>query len=818
MKIRLINFRCYIDKTFEFDDNGFVLISAESGAGKSTILMGIQFVLYGIGKNLQNFGKTSCSVELEFEDMKIVRTKRPNRLIINDSYEDDVAQDIINKKFGDTFNVTSYISQNALNSFIIMNPTEKLEFLEKFAFKDIDLPEIKNKAKNLITKRNEELNKTLSQIEIAKNILEEMDEPKEIKFPFKCKQSEYDKFAKNEEVKLKNCDIILKKNNYVINKIQNELNDINILNTYVNSKTDIINSLCSNLDELSLEENNIEYIGDEELSIYKEKLDNMLKYKELSILEDKFENDKEKFQEIKKIEIEKATNEIDIIKNSLWKEYTKEECKTTINDTKEILKDAKKITFFNKQLENYSDILSHKDIEEKKNKLEKYRIELDEKRQQLDSVKKQKMIYSCPSCNNKLHFKDNKLHVNILKNDNIYDNISEKDLEKDIFELQNKIKKLENIIPEQENKTKQKQKIEKQIEEILSQYDDEIDEESLEEDLEIIEQYYNVQNKNEIKIINLENILNQEDFSSSYKIFEKDLEKLEIKINKLKQKYNFDNFDIENIKEEDLRNIIIKEEKNKETIQRLIDRRKNIENDNIKYNNQVEKMKLTHIEKHKEIRKQKELEDIIKENEEKIKETENKKELCLKKLEDIEKYKKYTIEKEKYDSFKKKINSLEEEEIENKKKYTAALTFKEKILEAESIAIHNIIESINTHAQVYLDYFFVDNPIIVRLLSFKETKKNNKPQINIEIDYKGMECDLTTLSGGEISRVVLAFTLALGEMFNSPMLLLDECTASLDQELTTLVFDCIKENMKDKMVIIIAHQVVNGVFDKIINL
>ena len=233
MKIRLINFRCYIDKTFEFDDNGLVLISAASGAGKSTILMGIQFVLYGIGKNLQNFGKTSCSVELEFEDMKIVRTKRPNRLVINDCYEDDVAQNIINKKFGDTFNVTSYISQNALNSFIIMNPTEKLEFLEKFAFKDIDLPEIKNKAKNLISKRNEELNKTISQIEIAKNMLNELNEPVEVKFPFKCKPSDYDKFEKNEEIKIKNCEIQLKKSNNIISKIQTEINELNILNTFI---------------------------------------------------------------------------------------------------------------------------------------------------------------------------------------------------------------------------------------------------------------------------------------------------------------------------------------------------------------------------------------------------------------------------------------------------------------------------------------------------------------------------------------------------------------------------------------------------------
>ena len=35
-----------------------------------------------------------------------------------------------------------------------------------------------------------------------------------------------------------------------------------------------------------------------------------------------------------------------------------------------------------------------------------------------------------------------------------------------------------------------------------------------------------------------------------------------------------------------------------------------------------------------------------------------------------------------------------------------------------------------------------------------------------------MEADINMLSGGELSRVVLGYTLALGEMFNTPMILL----------------------------------------------
>ena len=65
--------------------------------------------------------------------MKITRSKRPNRLTLelkDETHYDASAQSIINKRFGDKFQTTGYISQTASNSFILMSPLEKLEFLE----------------------------------------------------------------------------------------------------------------------------------------------------------------------------------------------------------------------------------------------------------------------------------------------------------------------------------------------------------------------------------------------------------------------------------------------------------------------------------------------------------------------------------------------------------------------------------------------------------------------------------------------------------------------------------------------------------------
>jgi DNA repair exonuclease SbcCD ATPase subunit len=402
------------------------------------------------------------------------------------------------------------------------------------------------------------------------------------------------------------------------------------------------------------------------------------------------------------------------------------------------------------------------------------------------------------------------------------DILLEKDTEIDIQEIEtniknmeNKLKKLDNFIITQENKLEKIKKIEKEINDILSQYEDKIDEDTLVENLDNIKNYYDFQIKQEKKIIDLKNILSTENFSSSLKIFSKDTNKLKNEIQELEIICGENN---EILKEEELRNLITKEEINKDTNDRLIYEKNKKHEQLLKHKKNIETLKQDHINKYQKINNENDIQIEIKSKENQILDHENDINIHTINLEQINKYNKYIEDFKKYSDFKNKISEIENTEKEDRKKYNAAVLLKEKILEAESIAILNIIETINNHSQIYLDYFFIENPILVKLKSFKETKKDNKPQINIDIEYKGMETDLSSLSGGELSRVILAFTLALSEIFNCPILLLDESTASLDQDTTTIVFEAIKENFKNKIVIIVAHQVVLGIFDKIIKI
>lgn len=170
-----------------------------------------------------------------------------------------------------------------------------------------------------------------------------------------------------------------------------------------------------------------------------------------------------------------------------------------------------------------------------------------------------------------------------------------------------------------------------------------------------------------------------------------------------------------------------------------------------------------------------------------------------------------SIEKhiQKMDSYFKwyKINSLLKKEDEFLKSYPRALKLQDYIIKAEKIALSEVLLQLNLCIQSYLDKF-ADNLKIN--ISFEE-------KINIQIFQREYEIDLGSLSGGELARIILAFTLAFSELLNIKLLLLDESMASLDEETTTLIIDTIRDNFDGK-VICIAHQTMKGIFDSVIEL
>ena len=154
-----------------------------------------------------------------------------------------------------------------------------------------------------------------------------------------------------------------------------------------------------------------------------------------------------------------------------------------------------------------------------------------------------------------------------------------------------------------------------------------------------------------------------------------------------------------------------------------------------------------------------------------------------------------------------KVDKLSKHEEILTKSYPRAVKLQNIIKQAEKLAIEETIEQINLHVQLYLDYFLEN---VTVCLAFDK----DGTRLNVNVTQNNFESDLNNLSGGEIARVILAFTIALADMNNVKLLLLDECVSSLDQETTTSVIKTIQNNFTGQ-IICIAHQTTTGIFDHV---
>lgn len=154
------------------------------------------------------------------------------------------------------------------------------------------------------------------------------------------------------------------------------------------------------------------------------------------------------------------------------------------------------------------------------------------------------------------------------------------------------------------------------------------------------------------------------------------------------------------------------------------------------------------------------------------------------------------------------------------KELTTLQRMKSIALEEECRALQSTVDSINVAlSELAADLF--DDPISISVQLFKtlKTKDRTKPTVNLAISYRGGEYDnVSQLSGGEGDRVSLALILALARLNTCPLLLLDECLASLDGTLKEACMKILRRNIcQNKTVLVILHDTVEGHYDTIID-
>lgn len=779
MKIHLQNIKCYDDQAFDFGDGGLALLSGQSGKGKSTIIQGIYFALFGTGSKITSFGKTSCSVTLEFDGIKVHRSKGPGRLIVNDVIEGDAAQQLINQKFGDTFDVTGYIPQNAIKSFIMMSPSDKLGFLERFAFEETDLQGIKNRCKEYVSATSDKLSDATSKLEVANQFIDEIEEPEFVEFPIPVKNNNYEKAIKNEDIRLKNTKVLITGSENRLVKMKDTLSrGLNTVRTINDNHNEI--RICE--DELVNTSMDTLTIEDGDIALYKNQLDTILANTEYNKLNKLYTDAKLEFETIRDREEHDRIKELDELNAGMWLMYTQVETDEIIAENETLMKDVQR----------RNNLLSKYDGDIEKDSIDDLKIAINEYMKDMSNIRLSKESHSCPSCKTKVRFMDNSLVVV-----NVGDIACDRSVEEVAKELRRCNSNL-SILTE--------------VSELESLYDDFPPLDDIRSDIKYMRDYKFEQLENAKRISSISKCV----FSETCMSFSRKCDKYKSRIDSLSDTVK-DDTDI-TMTESELRDKINELSNHIKEIEYSTKRRNDL-------NSRLDRYKNKNIELFDIIGNPDNLEDYINNLKSDIEIITNELDgLYLKRnkhernMSKIEEWKRAKDDMKKYTSWEEKVLGLQEDESVARDEYGAAMSLRDKILEAESIAMINLVESINTHARVYLEDFFEDDPIVVNLRAFKKVQNVTKAQVSMDIEYKGMECDFQMLSGGEMSRIVLAYTLALAEMFNSPLLLLDECTASLDQETTNHVFDSIKEHFGGKLTIIVAHQVVTGIFDRSVSL
>jgi exonuclease SbcC len=814
MRLELVNFRCWKKKTFDFPDEGLVLLSGGSGGGKTSILSSIYFVLYGTGTKIITFGEKKCSVRLLYKDLDITRTKGPNRLLLLSSdteYEDDVAQGIITKKFGTNFTLTSYITQKTVQSFLHLGPSDKMNFLEQLALGEEDISGIKKKAREKVREKREDLNKNVGRLELLTGELDGMVAPTEVRFPIGDKNKHSDVKIKNEEIFWKRTvkDLAVTRETLRVLEIDSSREDVK--RAIRNGKETDLTGFSDEKDKLEIESSKIE--DTDSIDDLKSTLLFLKNKKDFSSLSDSLVEERRRYDESYKHEMGLLVEEETLLKKErdsiLVSEFSDESSKMIDEDilqAESILSITEEMSGYKKTRSKYKDY----DRDEKVRSLE---MRIEELQSEISETERRVDIKCCPSCKVSLRFSQACL---VLADG---DPVDEKRSKDEIRTMRIEIAECKNLSQSIKKEIAAILYIEKETCECRIRLDEKTKRRDIPSGLSECREYLESRRLVRLEIRrsreNMKNILNNiervsskiknEIFSSTLKNLKTGLETKTRELEKIKEELDED---IEtDYTEDELREEISKMEIlsfQKRSLEKRISR---LEVSIRDYKKEIEKIVVSDRDFTLERR---EIADRIRDYE--IKEREHER-ISL----EIRRYSEYKKERDIYNNRKDKMDKSKLLEEESKRELSYCDIFLRKIQEAESLSIGRTIDDINFNMNYYLERFFPDNPITVIISPYKETKKDIKPSINIVVGYKGLETSLDSLSGGEYDRVVLSLLLSLNSMFGSDILMLDESISSLDGELTNEILEVLKETVGEKLVIVVAHQISVGVFDRVVS-
>ena len=821
MEITLTNFRCWEKKTISLAPSGITLLSGPSGAGKSSILEAILFAIIGKGRNIVMQGKTKCSVKLVLNDgTTILRRKRPNILTLKipggKTYEDDAAEGIINTMFTSNFETLGYLGQNKNSSFVLKGPADKLAFIEQLAFQQINIVELKNKAFELYKDEDRIFTAESTKKEILGKQVDELADIAKSTFPIKTSGGaiEREEAALTVSSNLEKVTSSILKNQRLIEQLVYTERKGEMIQTKIEFNSKLEQSLREEISEVEDSLLLLDPGTEKELENIKSNLLKLRRSRKAMALKNKIEENQKNIDTLEEAEMVEMRESLNILK--CWDNGTRRETVLKIKKNEEeiiMLSEKSRLQAAIAKVSFNPEILLKKEQEKVATD-----NALETAKENLRKARIANEILTCPACQASLKMVGNALS----KSDGcVEDGGNIPVITTTVTTLTSKAKGASASLLRHRGKKETHENLKKELK-LLSttSHDHDHDCDLLTSDTELmtaksrnteLKTYLREGTRNEtMKEQLLEKIENN--------IFSKSIITMKLKLGKdrirYEEKYKNSSETTVDGNEEDL---LVEQER----LQQVIYIKDTAER-------KMKKLSLSQVECRETLMDlrgklpKKSMATLQLDIEEKKQHVD----LLLKKqvkytgiLHRIETFNIYSSERERQKKLKEELKTTKTTAQEMKHRTTGASILRAKIKEAEGLCLLSFVQSIQGEVQMYLDEFFSKDPLSLQLSTQKISKKGtSKPEINITIDYKGRECDPSSLSGGELQRVILAFTLAFTERFNLPFLLLDECTSNLDQELTSEVVHVVKKYQHSRPILLVAHQVVLGIFDKVVNI
>ncbi len=518
--LKLKNFLAHENTELEFAERGITVFIGENGAGKSSIIEGIVFSLFGKTdrgslSEIIHWGKTRASVELEFQKgnnlykiERIIEIKGKRTLSTGTVYKYEKGRYIpyyqknisreIPKLTGishKTFHSSILVKQGEIEGLLNLSPKERAKVFEDML--DMTLYQllsetaaqkrriISSQAETLrksavdITQLKEELDKTTQQIGEQISQQKQLEKKlQQLENQYREKQSALEILIKEKEENLKNISKLEKAKELIeITKKQKETLEKKI--TEIKNLEDKLPKLKLQVNHLKELENNIENLG--KLEVIKEKINTLeekiKEYKEkektvknLTELADNFTQTEKKLSELRETlrKLEKTKGEIETYKKH--KSVIDRKIEETLEDLSKIL--SKLLQFKNSYLilkdnpvmieqfiKNNEEKISHLQTEKEQIKEQKGRLKAygEELKNKINNI--QSIKGQCPTCSRPL---DQHSKEEIMK-----------ELETELKKRREEYKKLnkrEKEIEEFLKKETQIQKLLKEFKELFDRY------------------------------------------------------------------------------------------------------------------------------------------------------------------------------------------------------------------------------------------------------------------------------------------------------------------------------------------------------------